>query len=518
MRKVRLRSKLTAVTAVGVAGTLAVGGLGLLGGQAVNASSHREAPAITDDPKADNTDTYAFVSPDKKNTVTLLANWYPFQEPNGGPNFYPFATDARYNIHVDNDGDAKPDITYRWKFKNVDKRGTDTFLYNNGPVGSLGDANLLFKQRYTLTKIENGKSTVIVRNGTAAPSFTGKASMPNYGKLRAQATRKLDKGSGRTYAGAADDSFALDLRVFDLLYGTKLKSVGQDTLKGYNVNTLAIQVPKNALALKKNAKNNPVIGVWATTERQSVEIVDDVAPMGGDGGGSTESKDQKSGLTCGTPLEAVGCSSVDKLKEGQVTTARVVKKWVQVSRLGNPLVNEAVAPAGLKDAFLRLKPENDADVAPLVERVTDPEVPKLIEAIYGLKAPATPRNDLVQIFLTGVAKGNGPIEADLNSLALNKDVEGDIRPAEMLRLNMSVPVTKNPNRLGVLAGDLQGFPNGRRMGDDVVDIAIQALMGAATKGIVKALAAGDGVNQNNKKFTRSFPYIAGPNEQAVNTQ
>ncbi len=516
MRRVRISPRLTAVTATGVAGALAVSGLALMGGQASNASSHREAPAILADPQADNTDTYAFVSPDKKNTVTLLANWYPFQEPNGGPNFFPFATDARYNINIDNDGDAKPDITYRWKFRNVDKRGTDTFLYNNGPVGSLNDPNLLFKQRYTLTKIENGKSTVIVKNGTAAPSFTGQASMPNYGKLRAQATRKLDKGSGRTYAGSADDSFALDLRVFDLLYGTKLKEVGQDTLKGYNVNTLAIQIPKNALALKKNAKNNPVIGVWATTERQTTEIVDDVPAV--DNGNGNSNEPQKSGLTCGTPLEAIGCSSVNNLKEGQVTTARVVKKWTQVSRLGNPLVNEVVAPAGLKDAFLRLKPADDADVEPLVKRVTDPEVPKLIEAIYGLKAPATPRNDLVQIFLTGVAKNNGPIKADLNSLALNKDVEGDIRPAEMLRLNMSIPPTKNPNRLGVLAGDLQGFPNGRRLGDDVVDISLQAIMGAATKGIVKALAAGDGVNENNKAFTRSFPYIAGPNKQAVNTQ
>ncbi len=268
------RRKVATATALGLTGALALGGLTLLGGTSSTASSHREAPQIANDPQADNTDTYAFVSPDKKNTVTLLANWLPFQDPNGGPNFYPFATDARYNIKVDNSGDGVADITYRWEFRNDDKRGNKTFLYNNGAVGKLTDPNLLFKQRYTLTRVTASGEKVLIKNGIAAPSFTGKASMPDYGKLRGQATRGFDKGqgAGKTYAGAADDSFALDLRVFDLLYGANLSEAGQDTLKGYNVNTLAVQIPKSALALKGDAKRNPVIGVWSTTERRSASV------------------------------------------------------------------------------------------------------------------------------------------------------------------------------------------------------------------------------------------------------
>jgi hypothetical protein len=192
---------------------------------------------------------------------------------------------------------------------------------------------------------------------------------------------------------------------------------------------------------------------------------------------------------------------------------------VQVSRLGNPLVNEVVVPAGLKDAFNSLSPDKDASVPQVVARVTDPEVPKLIQSIYGVPAPATPRNDLVEIFLTGITtKANGPIKADLNSQLNNADVRADkFRPSEMLRLNLSTPVTANPNRLGVLGGDLQGFPNGRRLTDDVVDIELQALEGAAQTGkLVDALAAGDAVDANDNAFGTSFPYVALPNVGAVN--
>jgi hypothetical protein len=173
----------------------------------------------------------------------------------------------------------------------------------------------------------------------------------------------------------------------------------------------------------------------------------------------------------------------------------------------------------LKDAFNALPPDKDASVAPVVARVKDPEVPKLIQGIYGVKAPATPRNDLVEIFLTGITtKAGGPIKADLNSQLNNADVNpGAFRPSEMLRLNLSVKPTAKPNRLGVLAGDLQGFPNGRRLTDDVVDIELQALEGAAQTGkLVSALAAGDGVNANDHAFGTSFPYVALPNVGAVN--
>ncbi|GAA2318775.1 DUF4331 domain-containing protein [Nonomuraea roseoviolacea subsp. roseoviolacea] len=454
-----LRINRRALIGLGVAAALTASSFALLRTDAGTASSHREAPMIAGDPRNDNTDVYAFVSPDRADTVTLLANWIPFQEPNGGPNFYSFDTRSRYNIKIDNDGDARPDITYQWTFRDEDRRGTSTFLYNNGPVTSLDDENLLFRQRYTLKRITRHGVRTLVSDGVVAPGNVGPASMPDYATLREQAIHGLP-GGGKAFAGQADEAFFLDLRVFDLLYGGNLSEVGQDTTKGYNVSSLAVQVPAADLALRGDVRRNPVIGIWSTTDKWS--------PHG----------------------------------------------YTQVSRLGNPLVNEVVAPAGLKDAFNALPPAKDADVAALVKRVTDPEVPKLLEALYGIKAPATPRADLVEIFLTGVAKGNGPIAADLNSQTLNKDA-GRLRPAEMLRLNMTVAPAKDPNRLGVLAGDLQGFPNGRRLGDDVVDIELQALAGAATSGkLVAALT--DKVDRNDKPALRSFPYIPLPSGVAVN--
>jgi hypothetical protein len=281
-------------------------------------------------------------------------------------------------------------------------------------------------------------------------------------------------GGWKSFAGQADDPFFLDLRVFDLLYGGNLGETGQDSLAGYNVNTIALQVPFADVALNGDAKRNPNIGIWTTTERPRVRM-------------------------------AGGQSSGD---------------MVQVSRLGNPLVNEVVVPTGLKDAFNSLTPDKDATIPAVVQRVTDPEVPKLIESIYGIKAPPAPRNDLTEIFLTGVTtKADGPIKVDLNSQLNNADVDPKkFQPSEMLRLNLSVPVTAKPNRLGVLGGDNQGFPNGRRPGDDVVDIELQALEGAVQSGkIVDALAAGDKVDANDNAFGNTFPYLALPNSAGVNT-
>ncbi|HEV8275162.1 MAG TPA: DUF4331 domain-containing protein [Streptosporangiaceae bacterium] len=472
MRTTKTRRRSTALAAFGLA--LAAGVAGFGPGGAI-ASSHREAPLIAADPAVDNTDVYAFVSPDRPGYVTLMANFIPFEEPNGGPNFYPFATDAVYNIKIDNNGDAKPDAVYRWKFHNIDKRGGSTFLYNNGPVTSIADKNLLFRQTYTLqASFNGGPFQTRVSNAPVAPSRVGPASMPDYANLRNQAVTTLP-GGWKIFAGQADDPFFLDLRVFDLLYGGNLKEVGQDTLAGYNANTIAIQVPFKDVALNANAKRNPVVGVWSTAERPRVRIT------------------------------------------GKMTTS--TKNWVQVSRLGNPLVNEVVVPAGLKDAFNALPPVKDASVAPVVARVKNPEVPKLIQGIYGIKAPATPRNDLAEIFLTGITtKAGGPIKADLNSQLNNADASPSaFRPSEMLRLNLSVKPTAKPNRLGVLGGDLQGFPNGRRLTDDVVDIELQALEGAAQTGkLVGALADGDGVNANDRAFGKSFPYVALPNVGAVN--
>ncbi|USX55437.1 DUF4331 domain-containing protein [Lentzea sp. HUAS12] len=465
--KQRLRRGAIAAAVVAVAAAI----------PAAQASSHREAPLIAADPSVDNTDVYAFTSPDKPDTVTLVANWFGVQEPNGGPNYYPWATDARYDLNVDSDGDAVPDKTFRFTFTTDDRRGkANTFLYNNGPVTSINDDNLLFRQNYTLELIEPGKTTQLVKGGRAAPSNTGPASFPNFGAIRDQATAKIP-GGGQVYVGPSEDSFFLDLRVFDLLYGGNLKEVNQDTLMGYNVNTIAIQVPKTMLALKGDPKRNPVIGVWSDTERRTLRLDPGKAtPQGG---------------------------------------------FVQVSRLGNPLVNEVVSSAPLKDAFNGLEPVNDAKVQALLDRVNDPELARLIQTIYGIPAPKTPRADLVEIFLTGITtKAGGPIKADLNSQLKNADVDPKrFQPSEMLRLNMSTPVTRNPNRLGVLGGDLQGFPNGRRLTDDVVDIEIQAVVGAALTGkLVPALAKGDRVNGNDVRFGDRFPYVGLPSNQAVNSR
>jgi len=470
------RRRRRVVPALAATGIVLAGALAGLGPQVSSASSHREAPLIASDPAADNTDLYAFVSPERPGYVNLIANWIPFEEPNGGPNFYPFATDAAYNINVDSDGDAKADAVFRWTFKNIDRRGGSTFLYNNGPVTSLDDKNLLFKQTYTLSSSFNGGPfQTRISDAPVAPSRIGAASMPDYQKLRDQATVQLP-GGWKLFAGQADDPFFLDLRVFDLLYGGDLSETGQDTLAGYNVNSLAVQVPFKDVALRGDAKRNPVIGVWTTTDRPRVRVT------------------------------------------GQSELGPRADR-VQVSRLGNPLVNEVVVPANLKDAFNSISPDKDAGIPAVVKRVTDPELPKLIEGIYGVPAPATPRNDLVEIFLTGITtKAGGPIKADLNSQLNNKDVNAKrFRPSEMLRLNLNVPVTAQPNRLGVLAGDLQGFPNGRRLTDDAVDIAVQAVEGAAQTGkLVDALAAGDKVDTNDNTFGDVFPYVALPNQGAVN--
>ena len=404
---------------------------------------------IAKDPVADNTDTYAFVSPDKPDTVTLIANWFPFEEPAGGPNFYFFDPAARYLVHVDNNGDAKPDITYRWTFTSRYK-SKNTFLYNTGPVTSLNDKTLNFTQTYKLEEIRGGETRTLFTKAKVAPSRVGDASMPDYAALRDQAIKKVP-GGGRAFAGQADDPFFLDLRVFDLLYGGDLSETGDDTLDGFNVQTLALQLPVNDVT----RDGDPVIGVWSTTERRSTNIIN------ADG------------------------------------THKAEGDFVQVSRLGNPLVNEVVIPIALKDAFNSLKPENDATVKPAVDRVNDPELPKLIEAIYGIPAPKAPRKDLFAVYLTGVEGLNKP--------------KGNVRPAEMLRLNTSIKPTDSPNRLGVLAKDTAGFPNGRRLEDDVIDISIQAVEGAVRTGkLVEALATGDGVDTNDVAFESNFPYVALP--------
>jgi hypothetical protein len=486
VRKKKWKRGAAAVTGVALVGVaFATQG----GSPQVTASSHREAPLIAGDPRADNTDVYAFDSPDDPTSVTLISDWIPFEEPNGGPNFYTWADDTKYSIKIDNNGDALADLTYTWIFSTVVRDPSRDFLSNLGPVTSLTDPDLNVYQTYDLTVTNGaGVTTVLAGDGDgkhsandpiAAPSIAGAASMPDYTPLRDQAIINLN-GGGKGFVGQSDDPFFLDLRVFDLLYGGDASKVGQDTLAGYNVNQVALQLPKSALALNANATNNPVIGIWSTTEERTTGNVGDLNPA----------------------------------------------NFAQVSRLGNPLVNEVVMPLALKDTFNKVSPDVDHTVPAVVAAVEQPRLPELVQAIYKVPAPATPRNDLSEIFLQGISKANAGLSGDpavvlpvdLNSLGLNKDVTAPIVPSEMLRLNMAVPVNPNPNRYGVLAGDVQGFPNGRRLTDDVVDIAVQAVEGAAQTGkLVNGLLTVDSVDRNDRPFGATFPYTALPHVESVNT-
>ena len=428
--------------------------LAMMPGQA---SSHREAPLTLLDPMADNTDVYAFVSPDDDTKVTLIANYIPFQIPSQGPNYYPFDPNVVYAIHVDNNGDAVEDITFEWRFT-TEIRNTGTFLYNTGVVTTLDDADLNVRQFYRLTRIDGprrtGTSRELAGRLPSPPPNIGPRSTPNYGAIGG-AIQQL-QGDIRVFAGQRDEGFFLDLGIFDLL-GVGSGAIEAST-NGFNVSSLAIQMPKSALTRSGAAPSsltdpNAIIGVWATASRQATRT-----------------------LAAGTQTHSGAL--------------------IQVSRLGNPLVNEVVIDLARKDAFNSLEPTGDA-VA--LDRVTDPEVPKLLKLIFNIDSPPAPRQDLVTIFLTGIPGLNQP---------------AGVRAAEMLRLNMAVPPSASPNRMGVLAGDLAGYPNGRRPMDDVLDIVLQAAAGATplTPAFNRSPnnGLGDAINENDLPFLQSFPYLAIP--------
>lgn len=421
------------------------------------ASSHREAPLTAQDPMADNTDVYAWRNADEPDMVTLIANYIPFQDPDGGPNFYQFDPNVVYEIHVDNNGDAVEDITFQWRFT-TEIRNPGTFLYNTGAVTTLDDPDLNVRQFYRLTRIDGPRRTGTSRELSGRlpvpPPNIGPNSTPNYGGLGG-GVQQLP-GNIRVFAGQRDEGFYIDLgSAFDLL------QVGQtvgDDLAGYNVSSLAIQMPRSVLARGGAAPSGPtdpnaIIGVWATASRFATRT-----------------------LTAGAQTHSGAL--------------------VQVSRLGNPLVNEVVIDLARKDAFNGLEPTGDA-VA--LDRVTDPEVPKLYRLLFGINSPAAPRNDLVSIFLTGIPGLNMP---------------AGVRASEMMRLNMGVPPSSNPDSMGVLRGDIAGYPNGRRPGDDVTDITLQAAAGATPLtpafNISPNNTLSDGVDRNDVPYLDSFPYLGIP--------
>ena len=428
------------------------------------ASSHREAPLISQDPVADNTDVYAFRSPDRPDTVTLVANWIPFEEPAGGPNFFNFGDDVLYQIHVDNNGDAEPDITYEWRFT-TEIQNPNTFLYNTGPITSLDDPDFNYRQYYDVSVVQGGVRSLLGSHLPVPPNNIGPRSTPNYEAVAGQAVRSLDGGI-KAFAGQRDDPFYVDLgSAFDLLGLRPLNGAhaiplpaqaGVDGLGGYNVHSVALQVPISSLT----SPGNPIIGVYSQTKRQQSRVLSPTGPG---------------------------------------SAPRNTGAFVNVSRLGMPLVNEVVIPLGQKDRFNASEPRDDAQFLGLVQ---DPEPARLIPALYpGVGVPPAPRNDLVTIFLTGIPNLNQP---------------ANVKPSEMIRLNTAIAPTGSPNALGVLAGDNAGFPNGRRLVDDVVDIELRALAGATpftpSFNRVPNNSLGDGVNANDMPFLSSFPYVATPHQ------
>jgi hypothetical protein len=445
------------------------------------ASSHREAPLIAADPLADNTDVYAFVSPDATDRVTLIANWIPLEAPAGGPNFYKFGDDVLYRINIDNDGDARDDIVFEFRFT-TRIQNRNTFLYNTGPISSLDDPNFNVRQTYSVTRIDHHRRTLLGADLATPPVNVGRRSTPDYEVLADAAVHVLSDGS-KVFAGQRDDPFFVDLgSVFDLLGLRPFNPAhliplpgapGVDGLKGLNVHTIALQVQKSMLTHDGSAGTDPgntnsIIGVYSTTLRRRLRVDeghDEGRPGVDEGQGEGHQEDNE--------------------------------QWVQVSRLGMPLVNEVVIPLGLKDRFNASDPREDSQFASFV---MNPEPARLIPVLYpGLKVPPAPRSDLVAIFLTGIPGLNQPAK---------------VRPSEMIRLNMAFPPSGTPDRLGLLAGQNDGFPNGRRLGDDVVDIELRALAGATpftpAFNVSPNNLLGDGVNQNDRSFLPAFPYVAPP--------
>ena len=429
-----MRKSIAAAALGALAISAALGAALTLGPGDGTASSHREAPLIADDPSADLTDVYAFRSPDRPSTVTILANVIPGEDPAAGPNWYTFSPSARYNLKIDTTGDVRPDVVYRFEFQ----RKTGPFF--------LGDT----AQPYTVTRIAKGKSTVVVR-GTTPPNNIGKRSTPDYRSLVAKSIASFDGGAAKAFAGQRDDPFFGDIgAIFDLLAirkGTGNAGGGKDFFAGYGVHTLGVQVPIAGLAAK-----NGTIGVWASVDRRKVTT--------------------------------------------RGATTRDAGAWVQVNRLGNPLVNEVIIPTGLKDRWNALQPWSESEFR---RYYTEPILAAVINKLYKLGAPEKGRDDLVAVLLTGVPKLNFT----------------GAKLADVLRLNLGIPVTAKPNRLGVLGGDTQGWPNGRRLGDDVIDIAEQAV-GGFLKG--KKLPLGDGVDREDATELDGFPYAADPKAGFDNTK
>lgn len=486
----------------------------------VAASSHREAPLISQDQFADNTDTYVFVSPANSDNLVLAASWIPFELPEGGPNYYEWGNGVTYNINVDNDGDAKADFTYQLTSR-VEVVNPNTFLYSTGRISKPSDSDWNRRQYITVKELrEDGTTITLVNDKLTTPVNIGNKSTPNFKKLSNKARFRVSSLGDRinVYAGQTDDAFWVDLQVFDLLTlrgqqppigYDKGNNTPVDSVSGFNVHSMVIELPINRL----KANSDPVLGVWATAQRPATRVLNGPAGLGS--------------LTNSGDL-------------------------VQVSRLGMPLVNEVVLPYALKDAFNSIDPSLDvqiytdalgADVGALLQTsVEDPEIGRLLCALYGVPLPGdaddncstevdvtTPRSgrgDIFDIFLTGmklaapftIQTKTGPVTLPAG---FNVNQPANVVPAEMIRINTDIKgdlCSPTPSRLGILGGDACGFPNGRRLSDDTVEIELLAVAGAAYQVLDGRDASfsfnpafidvlDDGVDTNDVSFRTSFPFM-----------
>ncbi len=459
-----------------------------------NASSHREAPGITLTPKVDGTDFYMFRSyqTGRSGYVTFIADYQPFQTQSGGPNFYEMDPNSVYDIDISNNGGPYPNLTFRFQFTNTQNNlalnvgGTSVPVaeVNVGPVGapgsSAGTANLNVAETYTLTMLTNSGSPVAIVNAdTGTTTFTkpldyvGAATFSNYADYANHFIYHMKipgcAETGKVFVGQRAEPFFVDLgETFDLLnyqhpIGEQYANSGQDDIAQYNITALAIEVPISCLL---GPSQDPVIGAWTTA------------------------------LT-------------------NVTGSDGSTSLVQQSRLGMPLVNEVVIGLKDKDTWNGSAPKDDSQFATYV---TNPTFPAIVQAVFGgagIKAPTNfPRNDLVATFLTGIAGVNQP---------------QNVVASEMLRLNTSIAPTAqaSQSRLGVIGGDNAGFPNGRRPGDDVVDLTVRVAMGRlCTLGLngyctsSQAPSGGmdfvDGAALTAKNFKESFPYLNPPHSDSPN--
>ena len=445
-------------------------------------SSHREAPAISKDPVADNTDTYAFVSPDDSSTVTIISNYLPLEAPFGGPNFFEFGDDVLYSIYVDQTGDGQPDITYEFEFE-TQVSNPNTFLYNTGPINAIDSPNWNRRQFYSVTRVKKGQRKLLASGLACPPCNIGPSSTPDYATLAGQAVHSI--GGGRTvFAGQRLEGFYVDLgAIFDLgdlrpFENLHLASMipatpGVNATNDFSVHSIALKVPKSELSRTGSAPTdsgdrNAVIGVWAAASRRRAHIREHRRGFGHDAG-----------------------------------------EWVQVSRLGNPLFNEVIVPMGKKDLWNALPP---ADDGLFLQYVQHPELAGLLPVLYPNTFPnlanlTAARADLVAILLTGLPSGVVP---GFQNFTGN-------HYADELRLNMAIPPTASPNALGVVGGDLAGFPNGRRVFDDVVTVELRAIAGltyplvnSSYKPDGAASLITDGLTEADTTYLTTFPYLGTP--------